>query len=287
MPELWKQSAGEAFRVGVADTGTSLSHPDLIHAYNDVKIFTGSKDDVQGHGSHCTGIIAARANDLGVVGVAPACRIYHAKVLGDDGSGSDADIVKGIEWLASQGVKIISMSLGSDNPSPYINSCLDSLPSDIDIVVAAGNSGPGSNTQEWPSRHPRAIAVAAIDRQGKVADFSSRGPHIAVGAPGVDILSTFKGKQYARLSGTSMATPFVAGLLALARAQDNYPGAHSVLKMIADQGNLEETGMGIVSPSKMFQSNSGYKTIKIGDIIIKFPDTLSVQSEADPTFTPS
>ena len=251
VPDVWVQAAGEGIRVGVVDTGVSLTHPDIIHALNEVKNFTPNQpDDFQGHGTHCCGIIGARVNGLGVQGVAPACRIYSAKALGDDGSGSDQSIAEGMDWLISCGVHIISMSLGSNAPSPAINTMIDkAVAAGIDVVVAAGNSGPAANTQEWPSRHPAAIAVAAVDDQGQIANFSSRGPHIAIAAPGVNILSTFKGKQYARLSGTSMATPFVAACLALARSAGDKRPATQILKEAAlTRDDNTAYGWGLVNP---------------------------------------
>ena len=293
VPDLWLKAAGEGVRVGVADTGTSLNHPDLIHSYNNIKDFTGDgPDDVQGHGSHCSGIIAARANDLGVVGVAPSCRIYHAKVLGNRGQGNDRDIVAGIEWLIAQGCTIISMSLGSQDESPYISQCI-SAHKGIDFVVAAGNSGPSNNTQEWPSRHPNAIAVAAVDSDGRIASFSSRGPHIAIAAPGVDILSTFKGKEYARLSGTSMATPFVAGCLALARSAGDQRPAKEILKGAAiPQQDASAYGWGLINPTDLInvsnpKPNPDTYTIAFNNgMKLIVPKGVKIINDNDPTFTP-
>jgi len=259
VPDVWVQAAGEGIRVGVVDTGVSLSHPDVIHALNEVKNFTAfDDDDFQGHGTHCCGIIGARVNGVGVQGVAPACRIYSAKALGDDGSGSDQSIAAAMDWLISCRVHIISMSLGSNAPSPQINAMIDKATSQgIDVVVAAGNSGPNPNTQEWPSRHPAAIAVAAVDENGQIASFSSRGPHIAIAAPGVNILSTFKGKGYARLSGTSMATPFVAACIALARSAGDKRPATQILKEAAlSRDDTSSYGWGLVNPIALIKPST-------------------------------
>lgn len=219
VPSLWTDAAGENVTVAVLDTGNP-DHPDLQGVVQLAKDFTGSQNgvrDLQGHSTHCCGIIAARDNALGVVGVAPKANLVIGKVLGDSGSGSSQSVAAGIQWAADQGVDIISMSLGSPQADSSIKAAIQyAVAKGVYVVVAAGNSGPGPNTVEYPGRWPEVIAVASTNQSGKVSSYSSRGPEVDIAAPGEQITSTYLNGTLAKLSGTSMATPFVAGIIALA-----------------------------------------------------------------------
>ena len=223
VPDHWKETAGQGVRVAVLDTGIDAAHPDLSAAMDASRDFTNSPfgvADAQGHGTHTAGIIAARRNSLGVVGVAPECRLLVGKVLGDDGSGQGNWIAASIDWACEQGADIISMSLGSPSPDPTIHAAIQRAAAKGKFVIAAaGNDGgtPGVDRVNFPGRFKEALAVAAFDRQMRLAPFSSQGPEVAIAAPGVEITSAFPIAlgSYAKLSGTSMATPFVAGVVAL------------------------------------------------------------------------
>ncbi len=221
IPAHWQQSRGRGVKVAVLDTGIDQTHPDLRDAIDDAHDFTGSPfgpSDRQGHGTHTAGTIAARQNDSGVVGVAPECRLLIGKVLGDDGSGSGANVAAGIDWACDSGADIISMSLGAPQPDPQILAAIERAAAKGKFIIcAAGNDGliAGQDAVGYPARWKQTIAVAAVDRAGRLCDFSSRGDEVDIAAPGQDVLSTFPGGRYAKLSGTSMATPFVAGVTAL------------------------------------------------------------------------
>jgi subtilisin family serine protease len=271
IPALWAKSKGAGVRVAVLDTGIDVTHPDFKGAIAGVKDFSGSAwgmSDRQGHGTHTAGTIAARNNSRGVVGVAPLCDLLIGKVLGDDGSGSDQSVAAGIEWACAQGADIISMSLGSPDPSPVIQAALArAVAGGKLIVVAAGNEGPGRNTVGYPAAWSKlALAVGAVDRRGQVASFSSRGPEVDIMAPGVAVPSCWPGGDYAFLDGTSMATPFVAGTLALgishARAigRLGYPSQAEMEAEIAKtakplaedpDGHSEDWGFGLVNPGRL------------------------------------
>lgn len=226
VPEHWKTTRGEGVRVAVLDTGIDDEHPDLAEGIEKARDFTRSPvshRDVQKHGTHCAGTIGARANNIGVVGVAPACRFIIGKVLDDNGSGEGAGIAAGIDWACSEGADVISMSMGSPQPDPRIGAALErAIAAGKFVIVAAGNDG-RPNSVNYPARwkgqglRPNldCIAVSAFRKDGKLASFSSRGPEVDVAGPGQDILSTVPGGRYALMSGTSMATPFVAGVVAL------------------------------------------------------------------------
>lgn len=227
VPETWRTARGEEVTVAVLDTGIEATHPDLADALEDARDFTGSRfgvADRNGHGTHVCGVIAARRNNVGVVGIAPECRLLMAKVLSDDGAGEARAVARGIDWAVERGAQVLSLSLGSPEPSPELAAAIDRA---VDrgrfVICAAGNEG-RPNSVNYPARWATTIAVGSVDRQGRVSPFSSRGDEVDLCAPGEDILSTWLGGAYARLSGTSMAAPFVAGVAALLLSAQNQPG---------------------------------------------------------------
>jgi major intracellular serine protease len=231
-PEIWEQHSeqGEGIVIALLDTGIDKGHPDLRDNILDGRNFSdsGSADDYQdrnGHGTHCAGIIAGVENGSGIVGVAPKAKLLVGKVLGDDGSGSYQSIIKGIKWATAwrgpkgEKVRIISMSLGGsyNDPRQY-KAILDACSEGVMVVCAAGNEGDGKQeTYEfgYPALYPETISVAACDENRKLASFSNNNLQVDIIGAGVKVLSTYPQSQYAVLSGTSMATPHIAGALAL------------------------------------------------------------------------
>lgn len=217
-PKLWAKTQGENVKVAILDTGVDNTHPDLVDNIKDGMNFTGgdSSDfsDQQGHGTHVAGIIAGVDNEEGIVGVAPKAELYIGKVLGGNGSGSIEGICEGILWAVMNKVDIISMSLGcTEDPGDMLQRAIKyAYDNGVVIVAASGNE---SSHVGWPAVYEEVIAVGAIDDQKHVAGFSNYGTQVDVVAPGVEILSTYPVRQYARLSGTSMATPVVSGAIAL------------------------------------------------------------------------
>lgn len=266
VPELWKITRGEGVRVAILDTGIAPTHPDLEPAIELAQDFTGSSSgwsDVAGHGTHCAGVIAARDNDGGVVGIANLCSLLIGKVLGDDGSGASSWIAKGIRWAADNKADIISMSLGSPYPDQQIKAAIDyAVAKNIIIICAAGNEGPGDNTTGFPGSFPNVISVGAIDQSKRIAMFSSRGK-VDLAAPGVNILSDWPPRAVASLSGSSMACPHVTGTAALILAKHRKFGsatpvetsAHMIEHMLNTAvdagvpGKDPAYGWGIVSPA--------------------------------------
>lgn len=209
---------GEGVIVGVCDTGIDRSHPLLANCI-DARDFTGSPSgaaDRNGHGSHCSGTVAATDPQIGM---APAAQLVHAKVLGDGGSGGGDGIARGMEWAVAQGAEILSLSLGSSGEDRTITSMMATLAdAGVWIVAAAGNSGPNTPDVDWPGRSPHCVSVAALNRDRSPASFSSAGAKIDTAFAGVNIWSCRPGGGFAQMSGTSMATPGVAGVLALYRS---------------------------------------------------------------------
>lgn len=217
-------NAGTGVKIAVIDTGIDLAHPDLSNniagGYNVITAGTTSPQDDNGHGTHVAGIISASDNTLGVIGVAPQASLYAVKVLDRNGSGYYSDIVTGLQWAVTNHMQIVNMSLGGSVDDPALHAAIISASNaGIVVVAAAGNSGPTPDSVSYPGAYPEVIAVSAVDVTKAVASFSSRGPQVEIAAPGVAVLSTYwsaaAGSTYGTLSGTSMATPYVAGIAAL------------------------------------------------------------------------
>ncbi|PYZ96451.1 peptidase S8 [Alteribacter lacisalsi] len=215
---------GAGLKVAILDTGIEASHEDLsANVKGGHSVFTDSANidpfyDPNGHGTHVAGTVAAVDNDLGVIGVAPEADLYAVKVLSNAGSGSIAGIAEGIEWSIDNGMDIINMSLGASQGSSILEQFSNLAYDEGLLVVAAagnsGNRGGNNNTVGYPAAYDSVIAVAAVDQNNNRATFSSTGPAVEISAPGVNVLSTTPGNNYASYNGTSMASPHVAGVAA-------------------------------------------------------------------------
>jgi len=265
VPELWKTTKGTGIRVGIIDTGADLDHPDLKYAIVASANFngTGSAEDGDGHGTHVAGIIGARSNGVGTVGVAPECELFIAKALGDDGSGAFSQITAAVYWLIGQDVDIINMSLGAPFDDVALHEALKvAARSGIICVAAAGNDGVDVlNAVDFPGQYSEVIAVGAIDASKHIAAYTSTGPQVDVLAPGSNVYSTWLNGAYCLLSGTSMATPFVSGVVALVLARAEREGrpiknvgvVHKLLMENAVLGGSATMGYGIINPESVFK----------------------------------
>jgi subtilisin family serine protease len=215
IPEIHKTNKGAGIKVAVLDTGGS-DHAELAENIVINYDCTGHSDpmDRQGHGTHVAGIIAAKDNDFGVLGVAPEAKVYCMKVLDNNGRGGYATIEAGLRKAMDEGVDIINMSLGAPGmpPESFHEVIREAYNRGIFIIAAAGNDGQKVN---WPAAYDEVIAIGAINENGDLTDFSSRGVEISVIAPGDNIYSTWLNNGFAVLRGTSQAAPFVAGICAL------------------------------------------------------------------------
>ena len=230
---------GTGVKVAIIDTGIDYTHTDLannfdanVKGYDFVNSDSDPMDD-NGHGTHVAGVVAAEDNDFGVVGVAPEAELYALKALDETGSGYVSDVVAAIMWATDPNndgntddrMDVINMSLGGTyNSWLFDAACLLAYYYDgLILVASAGNSGnpPGKGDNiSYPAAYDSVIAVAATEQSDKRASWSSTGSELELAAPGVDIYSTYKGGGYATLSGTSMASPHVAGTVALVWAKN-------------------------------------------------------------------
>jgi major intracellular serine protease len=227
-PEIWADGEmGKGVVVAVLDTGIDTKHPDLQPNIIGGRNFTNegradNYEDGNGHGTHCAGTIGANGK---IKGVAPECSLLIGKVLDRNGSGAYYSIIEGIKWATNwegaggERVRIISMSLGGAyNDKKMEKAILDACSKGIIVVVASGNEGDGNEDTEeygYPALIQECVTVAACDENRKLAYFSNVHKQVDVIGAGVDVLSTYPSSNYARLSGTSMATPHVAGIIAL------------------------------------------------------------------------
>ena len=221
VPEMWKSTRGDAVKVVVLDTGVP-DHVDIKVA-GGKSFIPGYMTDSNGHGTHVGGIIAAIANNgMGVAGIAPECECYYGAVLDGGGSGSIDGIVEGIKWAVDEvGAHVINMSLGISAGAPIFkeleDACKYAESKGVVVVCAAGNEY-GSVGQ--PACYDSVIAVAAVDSSMQHADFSNIGPEVDFASGGVNVYSTYLNNGYAKLSGTSMACPAMAGVIALIMADE-------------------------------------------------------------------
>ncbi|VVB56118.1 Tk-subtilisin [uncultured archaeon] len=226
-PETWNNTTGSNVKIAVLDTGISSTHPDLTVS-GGINLAGKSKNnkwnDDNGHGTHVAGIIAARNNSIGVVGVAPDAELYAVKVLDAYGNGYISDVIEGIDWAVQNNMDIVSMSLGTATYSQALNdTTANAYNAGILLVAASGNSGDGNlstNDVHYPAKFDSVIAVSAIDYNNIAPVWSADDAKIELAAPGVNIYSTWLNGGYANASGTSMAAPFVSGVAALVKGKN-------------------------------------------------------------------
>ncbi|MHB1416555.1 MAG: S8 family peptidase [Chloroflexota bacterium] len=230
-PEAWGITTGSSsVIVAIVDTGVDLDNPEFsgrLTGGQDLVNNDSTADDDNGHGTHVAGIAAATGNNgSGVAGVGWGLRIMPVKVLDNAGSGYASWVSDGITFAVDNGAKVINLSLSGTTYSSSIRSAVDYANAHgVTVVAAAGNCGDPAtfnsngcsqvNQTAYPAAYPGVLAVAATDSTDARASFSTQGSYVDIAAPGASILSTWEGGAYYWSSGTSMASPFVAGLAGL------------------------------------------------------------------------
>lgn len=224
---MWKQSKkGAGIKIAVIDSGCDINHVSLKDSIAGVRNFTTEDNknprivtDRVGHGTHVAGIIAANEDKNIMSGVAPDAELYILKAIDKTGSGKLSWVINAINYAVELDVDIISMSLGMPESDPKLERAINNaVKKGISVVCAAGNEG-DTNYDDFEYSYPAAyvdvISVGAVDKKSVPASFTNSNLVIDCVAPGVDIVSTYPNNTYASLSGTSMATPYVTGSIAL------------------------------------------------------------------------
>ncbi|RME13682.1 MAG: peptidase S8 [Ardenticatenia bacterium] len=254
--------------VAVIDSGIDVDHPDLnvVGGYNCLGGPKRQFDDGYGHGTHVAGIIGARDNGFGVVGVAPGARLWAIKVFNDLGYGTSDSLLCGVDWVAAHAgrIDVANMSMsgigeeGTCTDAGLHEAICNAVAAGVTFVVAAGNFAADAGNY-IPARYDEVITVSAIaDYDGKPgglgtsadcttpddgwAAFSDYGADVDLTAPGVCVYSTYKDGGYALMSGTSMAAPHVAGAAALYRATHPYASPADVQAALVASGTYDWTG---------------------------------------------
>jgi subtilisin family serine protease len=268
---LSSRFTGKNIPIAILDTGFLLSHPDFqTRAISSKSFIPGEEvNDLNGHGTHCTGNAAGgrRGSNQIRYGVSFESNIFIGKVLSNAGSGADSGILAGLDWAMTNGCKVVSMSLGAAvRPGQsfsriYEDIAKKALANGTLIIAAAGNESRRASGDIRPVGHPAncpsIMAVAAVDRFLKVADFScggvnGSGGEVNIAGPGVAVMSSYKApQQYASLNGTSMATPFVSGVAAQLWEQNPQASATEIWnKLVQNARKLDlpasDVGAGLV-----------------------------------------
>jgi subtilisin len=266
-PQAWALQSpaldGRGIKVAAMDSGGDINHPDLAFA-GGFDATTGStspaawNDDISvcnGHGTHVLGTLGALRNDIGVVGVAPGVALYSLKVFRNANGSCLASVshqITALNWAVQQGIRVVSISIGgSTYVSSYEQAINAAASAGTFVVAAAGNNG--TSTLTFPGRYADALGIGATDSNNNRASWSNFGPDLAAVAPGVSIQSTMPGGGYGWKSGTSMATPHAAGVVALILAADPGASRAQVLQRLqsgaldlGEAGRDDQFGYGLV-----------------------------------------
>ena len=224
------KTRGEGVKVAILDTGVDATHPDLKDNVVECVDMTGCGLQAgNGHSTHVAGIISGSDNGTGIIGVSPRSSLYSVKILDDSGQcPSDCSwIAAGLEWCIEKGCDIVNMSLGSPCVPPVRLHELCQLAAERGMILVAASGNDGGTSVYYPAKYDEVLAVGAIDKEGHLAPFSNTDPHLIALCPGVDIYSCWPGGTYAKLSGTSMAAPFLSGVIALMLSFHRNGEAHS------------------------------------------------------------
>lgn len=276
---------GDGVKVAIVDTGIDCTHPELdgncAGGIDEVNDDSDPMDD-HGHGTHVAGTVAGEDDNAGVVGVAPKALLYGIKVLSATGSGYWSNILAGIEWAVDNGIQVTNNSYGgSGYPGSIVEAAFDnSYAQGVIHIAAAGNSGNCSGTGDtvgYPAKFASVIAVAATNSSDNRACFSSTGPAVEISAPGVSVKSSTMGGGYASWSGTSMASPHVAGAAALVIASGIYTEPNDVrARLVGTADDLGAAGL---------DEHYGYGLVDVAEAVAEGPvnqaPTVTITSPGD------
>ncbi|MFE7167729.1 type VII secretion-associated serine protease mycosin [Streptomyces sp. NPDC057616] len=302
--QAWQSTKGKGITVAVLDTGVEAGHPDLagnVLAAKDMIGFGAKQGDRAWarHGTAMAGIIAGHGHGPGdgdgVMGVAPEAKILPVRVILEDGDPARTKarstrgnaLAEGIRWAADHGADVINLSLGDDSASAHPEPAEDeavqyALKRGVAVVASAGNGGEKGDHVSYPAAYPGVIAATAVDRFGTRASFSTRRWYATVSAPGVDIVIADPDHKYYEGWGTSAASAFVSGAVALIKAA--HPGLTpaQIKQLLEDTarnapsgGRDDSRGFGMIDPAAAIKAAGRLK-----------PEGLQVASYGDKYFGP-
>jgi len=287
--QAWDITTGLGVKVAVIDTGLATGGSDGINCVVDAKnTIDGSTDvfDGNGHGTHVSGTISQNTNNsIGVAGLAYGACVMPIKALGDNGSGTDADMAEAIAYAIDSGARVINMSLGypasyslADFAGSASYNVLNSLPDDVVLVAASGNEG--ASNVSYPASHPNAIAVGATAQGNGIASYSNQGPSLDLVAPGSGVIQEARYNAswgYYSYNGTSMATPHVSAAAALLiSANDSLTRADVLAKLKSSALDLGVAGEDSVYGAGLIQVSDSL--VGIGEPINQSPQASFVVS---------
>ncbi len=294
-PEAWTVTSGSAdVVVAVIDTGIDYRHPDLrdnmwvntgeipgnlrdddgngyvddVYGYNAISPSRPPEDDNR-HGTHVAGTIGAVGdNQVGIVGVNWRVQIMALKFLDKDGSGYLSDALEAIDYVLTMkrrgvNIRVVNASWGADTYSRALEEAIERLSAEGILFVAAAGNG-NTNVRQYPAAYEGVLSVAAVDQNGDLAYFSNYGDWVDLAAPGRSILSTVPGGGYASFSGTSMATPHVAGVAALALSVRDVP-LHELQQALQQGVQLVPTLAGKVSTGGILDAVGTLRALNADD----------------------
>ncbi|MFJ8362512.1 type VII secretion-associated serine protease mycosin [Streptomyces sp. NPDC093984] len=284
--QAWQTTKGKGITVAVLDTGVDETHPDLVGNVlpaKDLVGFGARRGDPAWavHGTAMAGIIAGHGHGIddsdGVVGVAPEAKILPVRVILEDGDPARTKarntrgnaLAEGIRWAADHGADVINLSLGDDSSSAHPEAAEDeaiqyALKKGTVVVASAGNGGELGDHTSYPAAYPGVIAATAVDSDGTRASFSTRRWYATVSAPGVDVVIAEPDRKYYEGWGTSAASAFVSGAVALIRAA--HPGlSPAQIKRLLEKtarnpptgGRDDSRGFGFIDPAAAIKAAAG------------------------------
>ncbi|MFF7980737.1 type VII secretion-associated serine protease mycosin [Streptomyces sp. NPDC007901] len=289
LDEAWRTTKGKGITVAVLDTGVEADHPDLVGNVLAAKDMIGfgagpGNRNWARHGTAMAGIIAGHGHGVGngdgVMGVAPEAKILPVRVILEDGDSARAKarstrgnaLAEGIRWAADHGADVINLSLGDDSDSAHPEPSEDeaiqyALKKDVVVVASAGNGGDKGDHISYPAAYPGVVAATAVDKFGVRASFSTRRWYATVSAPGDDIVIADPDHKYYEGWGTSAASAFVSGAVALIKAA--HPGLTpaQIKKLLEDTardapsgGRDDSRGFGMIDPAAAIKAAAKLKT---------------------------
>ncbi|MFJ6659069.1 type VII secretion-associated serine protease mycosin [Streptomyces sp. NPDC091377] len=302
--QAWRVTKGESVTVAVLDTGVDADHPDLVGnvlpAKDMVGFGAGPGDRAWArHGTAMAGIIAGHGHGPGggegVLGIAPAAKILPVRVILEDGDTARGKarktrgnaLAEGIRWAADQGADVINLSLGDDSASAHPEPAEDeavqyALARGAVVVASSGNGGEKGDHISYPAAYPGVIAVAAVDRYGTRASFSTRRWYATVSAPGVDVVIADPDRKYYEGWGTSAAAAFVSGAVALVKSAHPRLTPAQIKRLLEDtardapaDGRDDSRGFGFVDPAAAIEKAASLK-----------PENLKAAAYGDDYFGP-